>query len=197
MDQAKQGYPSMLDSGVYGMNIPKNLVSQSQLVSSNDSQNQLDDDNNFDTMINPDIKINYKKESPDRAKQEVLIIGFENKPKGKNPLLKKNSPERYPRDDTSNLTGYEIGKAGPAINKSIKSEISSRARWDQKFKSKTFKNVRNDNNSKAFQDQINNQPDLVLNRIQSPKIMNTSESHKQINSSVVNLQINKKENELE
>ena len=87
----------MLDSGVYGMNVPKSLVvkdkinSQSQLISDNDSQNQFDKNNNFDTLTNPDIKNNQSnKNSPDRAKQEVLLIGFDQKPRGKNPLLNFN-----------------------------------------------------------------------------------------------------------
>jgi hypothetical protein len=68
------------------------------------------------------------------------MIGFDTKPKGRNPLLNQNkkvSPERHGqcREDTlSNLTYYELGKLnGPTFNKSIKSEISTMARREQRF----------------------------------------------------------------
>ena len=72
IEKAKSGYPSMLDSGVYGLIVPKSLVGNdkvqnTQLVSDNDSISQnenLEEDNNFDTMINP--KIGKIKASPDK-----------------------------------------------------------------------------------------------------------------------------------
>jgi hypothetical protein len=152
LGDTKRGFPSMLDSGIQGINVPAipfrdkdRPNSQSQVVSEAESPELMPaKDNNFDTMTNPDIKakLNGKDqaaaqiEAKRAAKQEVLIIGFDQKPKGKHPLLnwnKRGSPERnFNKEEnlsTSNLTGYEIGRTnGPTFNKSIKSEMSTKAR---------------------------------------------------------------------
>ena len=60
--------------------------------SNNDAHNK-----NFDTMTNPGIKCQgLDNESKDEASQvqqppQVLLVGFEEKPKGKNPLEKKRN----------------------------------------------------------------------------------------------------------